>query len=95
MVRWILQVLALVGFGVLLGFIGLTMILNLFGFVDSETRRLARSPWNRLWSASDPDPAEVRKNIEVGRFVFGGVVLLLGAGAVVGGIVLLVTGPLD
>ncbi|MEU4474369.1 hypothetical protein [Micromonospora sp. NPDC023888] len=95
MARWILQVLAVVGFGVLLGFIGLTMTLNLFGFVDSESRRLSKSSWNRLWGAPDRDPAELREGIDVARFFVGGGALLVGAIAIVGGIVLLVSGPLD
>ncbi|MGV9212065.1 hypothetical protein ACTFTM_09410 [Micromonospora sp. RB23] len=97
MARWIAQVLALVGFGVLLGFVGLAMTCNLFGFVDAEARRLARNPWNRLWGTPHRAPAEVRQGVGfiAGRFLVGGVALLLGATAVVGGIVLLVSGPLD
>ncbi|WP_435206451.1 hypothetical protein [Micromonospora sp. bgisy143] len=92
-----MQVLAVVGFGVLLGFIGLTMTRNLFGYVDAEARRLARNPWNRVWGVPDRDPAEVRQDVgfTVARFLVGGAVLLLGAAAVIGGIVLLVSGPLD
>ncbi|MEU8085359.1 hypothetical protein AB0B57_17280 [Micromonospora sp. NPDC049101] len=97
MVRWILQILALVGFGVLLGFIGLTMTLNLFDFVDSWSRQLSRSSLNRLWGLPDQDPAGVRQGpgFQFARFLVGGGVLLLGAAAIVGGIVLLVQGPLD
>ncbi|MEU8168974.1 hypothetical protein AB0B97_21025 [Micromonospora sp. NPDC049004] len=97
MTRWILQVLATLGFGLLLVFIGLTMTLDLFGFVDAETRRLSRNPWNRLWGVPERDPAEVRGAVgfRFGRFLVGGVTLLLGAVAVIGGIVLLAGGPLD
>ncbi|MCG5443652.1 hypothetical protein NIE79_001793 [Micromonospora sp. NIE79] len=97
MARWIMQILAAVGFGVLLGFIGLTMTLNLFGFVDAESRRLSRNSWDRLWGAPDRDPAELRQDpiFHVARFLFGGTVLLFGAAAVIGGIVLLIHGPLD
>ncbi|MFG1651425.1 hypothetical protein ACGFIE_15975 [Micromonospora sp. NPDC049275] len=97
MTRWILQILATVGFGLLLGFIGLTMTLDLFGFVDAETRRLSKNPWNRLWGIPDRSPAELRRDsgFTLGRFLVGGAALLLGAGALIGGIVLLVSGPLD
>ncbi|MEU7925267.1 hypothetical protein [Micromonospora sp. NPDC049801] len=97
MARWILQVLAVVGFGALLGFIGLTMTCNLFGFVDAEARRLSRNLWNRQWGIPDRDPAELRHGVGFAavRFLVGGALLLLGAAAVIGGIVLLVSGPLD
>ncbi|WP_405426046.1 hypothetical protein [Micromonospora sp. NBC_00617] len=92
-----MQILAVVGFGVLLGFIGLAMTRNLFGFVDAEARRLSRNPLNRLWGIPDRDPAELRQaaGFNVARFLVGGAALLLGAAAVIGGIVLLVSGPLD
>ncbi|MFG3555400.1 hypothetical protein ACGGAQ_13615 [Micromonospora sp. NPDC047557] len=92
-----MQVLATVGFGLMLGFIGLTMTLDLFGFVDAETRRLSRNPWNRLWGIPARSPAELRRAVgfRFGRFLVGGVTLLFGAVAVIGGIVLLVSGPLD
>ncbi|CCH16873.1 hypothetical protein [Micromonospora lupini] len=97
MTRWILQVLATVGFGLLLGFIGLTMVFDLFGFVDAHTRRLSRTSLNRLLGFPDRDPAEVRRGVgyRFARFFVSGITLLLGVVAVVGGIVLLVGGPLD
>lgn len=97
MARWIMQVLATCGFGLLLGFIGLSMTFNLFGTVDEQARRISKSSWNRLWGAPDRDPAEVRQDVgfQIGRLIVGGSTLLLGAAAVIGSIVLLVHGPLD
>ncbi|MEH1164448.1 hypothetical protein V6V47_03580 [Micromonospora sp. CPCC 205539] len=97
MARWIMQVLGLVAFGGLLGFIGVTLILNLFGVADEQARQMSKSWWNRAWGAPDRDPADIRQDpgFLIGNYIVGGGALLLGVAAVIGSIVLLVGGPSD
>jgi hypothetical protein len=89
--------LALTGFGLLVGFVGLAWMLNLFGVVDEHARRIADNRWNRRWLRHARTGQEVRAGtgFQLGRYLAGGGFILLGVLAVGGGVAYLVAGPIE
>ncbi|MEV4758587.1 hypothetical protein AB0J86_26265 [Micromonospora sp. NPDC049559] len=68
----ILSWLAMIGFGLLVAFVGLIWVANLFGVADEHARRIAESQWKRGWFASELDAREkLRTGSQVGRYVAG------------------------
>lgn len=61
---------ALIGFGLLVGFVGLIWVANLFGTVDEHVRRMASSRLNRLFMGS-LDAETIRRDGAFGRFAAG------------------------
>ncbi|MEU4155223.1 hypothetical protein [Actinoplanes sp. NPDC026670] len=93
--------LALIGVGLLVGFFGLIWVANLFGMADDHAKRISESRVNR-WMAGETGSADEFRNTErfkfgfnLGRFVAGGGFMLVGLGMIVGGIVYLVSPPIE
>jgi hypothetical protein len=90
--------LGLVGFGLLLAFVGLVWVANLFGVADEHARRIVTNPWNRRmarWSGRELDMSDPMNNpgMRLGRYLFGIGFMVAGALIVSGGIVYLLIGP--
>ncbi|HLT12108.1 MAG TPA: hypothetical protein VK028_15115 [Micromonosporaceae bacterium] len=79
---------ALIGFGLLIGIVGLVWVANLFGLVDEFAKRWANSRWNRWWAGTDLTAVEVRTNVgfQLGRHITGGGFILIGLLAVASGV---------
>jgi hypothetical protein len=79
--------LDLIGFGLLLAFVGLVFLANLFGVADENSRSIARGRWNR-WFLSVQKPNEVKNSAgyKIGRYSVGVGWVLVGLFAVAGGI---------
>ncbi|WP_433313201.1 hypothetical protein [Micromonospora chersina] len=95
MPRYVLQGLALIGFGLLLGLFGLIQMTNLFGVVDEHARQMGRSRLTR-WVEGREVPAEEIKRRDgfiLGRYIVGTGFLLVGLLAVGGGVVFVFTPP--
>ena len=61
---------ALIGFGLLVGFVGLIWVANLFGVVDEYVRRTASSWLTRLLNGPT-DPETIRREGAFGRSIAG------------------------
>jgi hypothetical protein len=75
--------LATIGIGLLVGFLGLVLVANLFGVADAHARKISESRGNR-WLFEQRSPAEVRNSanfksaVKLGRFLAGGGFMLVG-----------------
>jgi len=87
--------LALIGFGLLLGFVGLVLAANLFGIADEHARRIAQNRWNQQMLGISADPEKDRLAHKLGRFVVGFGIMAVGLLAIGGGIVYLVAPPAE
>lgn len=89
--------LALVGFGLLVGFVGLIWVANLFGVADEHARRIAESRLNRRLWGIDQTPADMKGYVgfKLGRYVVGIGFMLVGLLAIGGGTVYLVAPPAE
>jgi hypothetical protein len=89
--------LALIGFGLFIGFVGLILVANLFGVVDEHARRIAQSGLNRRLLGIDQTPAQMTSDLgfKLGRYVVGVGFMLVGLLAIGGGIVYLVAPPAE
>jgi hypothetical protein len=92
--------LALIGFGLLLAFVGLVWVANLFGVADEHARRIVTNPWNQRmarWSGRDFDLRDPKSNpgMQLGRFLFGIGFMLVGVLIAAGGIVYLLVAPAE
>lgn len=92
MPRYVQQGLGLVGFGLLLGFVGLVWTANLFGVADEHARRIARRsfPGEPPAEEATRDPAFL-----LGRYVAGGGFMLFGLVFIVSGVLYLLSPPAD
>jgi hypothetical protein len=87
--------LALVGFGLLLGFFGLIWVANLFGVAHEHAKRTAANPTIR-WMTGGRLTEENAKDdfgIKLGRYLAGGGFMVSGLLIVVTGIIYLVAPP--
>jgi hypothetical protein len=84
------QGLGLIGFGLLIGFVGFIFLTNRFGVVDELARRVSENRVNR-WFGERRTPAEVRNSLgyKLGQYSAGTGFLLTGLALVVYGIVTL------
>ncbi|MEU4482552.1 hypothetical protein AB0F68_31510 [Micromonospora sp. NPDC023966] len=89
--------LGLIGFGLLLGFVGLIQIANIFGVVDEHARQMAKSRLTGWMSGKDQTPAEVRSDgaFTLGRYIVGIGFMLVGLLAIGGGVVYLIAPPAE
>lgn len=89
--------LALIGFGLLIGFVGLIWVANLFGVADEHARQIAESRLKRRLWGIDQTPAEMKSDLgfKLGRYVSGIGFMLVGLLAIGGGIVYLVAPPAE
>ncbi len=80
--------LALIGFGLLIGFFGLIWVANLFGVADEHARQIAQSRLNRWFRGFDMTAEEVKggPGFKVGRYAGGAVFMMAGLFAVGGGL---------
>jgi hypothetical protein len=87
--------LGLVGFGLLLAFVGLVFLANLFGIADEHARGIARSRWHRWVLGVRKTPPEVQNGagFKIGRYSVGVGWMLVGLLAVAGGIAYLLAAP--
>jgi hypothetical protein len=75
--------LATIGIGLLVGFLGLVLVANLFGVADAHARKISESRGNR-WLFEQRSPAEVgnsanfKSAVKLGRFLAGGGFMLVG-----------------
>lgn len=89
--------LGLIGFGLLLGFVGLVWTANLFGVADEHARRIARGSFTG-WAAGreiPPEEASREPGFLLGRYLVGIGFLLVGLLAIGGGIGQLIAPPTD
>lgn len=65
--------LALIGFGLLIGLVGVTLLANLFGVLDEQARSIANSQLSRWMSGRDLSSAEIRRDgaFALGRYIVG------------------------
>jgi hypothetical protein len=76
--------LATIGIGLLVGFLGLVLVANLFGVADAHARKISESRGNRWLLFQQRSPAEVRNSanfksaVKLGRFLAGGGFMLVG-----------------
>ena len=89
--------LGLIGFGLLLGFVGLIYVANLFGVVDEHNRGIARSPLTRWMEGRELTPEEMKHEpgAIVGRYIVGIGFMLVGLLAIGGGLVYLIAPPVE
>jgi hypothetical protein len=89
--------LATIGIGLLIGFLGLIWVANLFGVADEHARRISKSRLNRWMSGERRSPEEVRnstgfrRQFNFGRFVSGGGFMAVGLIFIIIGLYTLVT----
>jgi hypothetical protein len=95
MPRYVVQGLALIGFGLLLGLFGLIQMTNLFGVVDEHARLIGRSRLTRFVEGRAVPAEEIKRRdgFILGRYLVGTAFLLVGLLAVGGGIVFVLTPP--
>lgn len=93
--------LALIGVGLLIGFVGLIWIANLFGVADEHAKQISENRLNR-WMAGETGTAADYRNSDrfksgfaLARFVVGGGFMLIGLVMVISGIVYLISPPVD
>lgn len=91
--------MALIGFGLLLSFVGLVWVANLFGVADEHARRIAKEPWIRSilrWRFGEylewQKPMTL-PGMKLGRYLAGYGFMVCGALIVVGGIAYLLAEP--
>jgi hypothetical protein len=84
--------LALVGFGLLVGFVGLVLVANLFGVADEFAERIAKNRRNQLFGVPK-DPEKGSGAYKLGRLTAGFGFVAVGLLAVGGGVVHLVAPP--
>lgn len=87
----------MIGFGLLLGFVGLIWVANLFGVAEEHARQIMRNPRNQgraRWSGREYNMDEPLDDpgIKLGRYLAGGGFMLFGLGFVLSGIIYLFTG---
>lgn len=92
MPRYVQQGLGLVGFGLLLTFVGLVWAANLFGVADEHARRIARSSFRRELPVEE---ATRDRAILLGRYVAGVGFMLFGLVFIVSGVLYLLSPPAD
>jgi hypothetical protein len=87
--------LGLIGFGLLLAFVGLVFLANLFGVADEQARSIAKSRWNRWLLGVEKTPHEIKNDAgyKIGRYSVGVGWMLVGLLAVAGGIAYLLAPP--
>ncbi|SIM88156.1 hypothetical protein [Micromonospora cremea] len=91
------QALGLIGFGLLLGFVGLVWVANLFGVADEHASRIARSSstrWMaRLVEGREVAPEEMKRHggMALGRYIWGIGLMLVGLLFVGNGVVDLIS----
>ncbi|GIE29562.1 hypothetical protein Ait01nite_026070 [Actinoplanes italicus] len=93
--------LALIGVGLLLGFVGLIWVANLFGVADEHAKQISESRVSPL-AAGTTGTAEEYRNSEdfkrgfgVGRFLAGGGFMVVGLVFIVTGVVYMISPPAD
>lgn len=89
--------LVLVGFGLLVSFVGLVWVANLFGVADEHARRITKSSWTRMIArrAREDQPTYDPKNypgMRLGRYIAGFGTMLVGVLAIAGGVARVITG---
>ncbi|MBQ0904315.1 hypothetical protein [Micromonospora sp. U21] len=89
--------LGLIGFGLLLGFVGLIWTANLFGVADEHARRIARSRMTRWTGGHEVTPEEMKHEpgFLLGRYIAGIGFMLFGLLVVGGGVVYLTAPPAE
>jgi hypothetical protein len=89
--------LALIGFGLLIGFVGLILVANLFKVVDTHARKMAATNRRHIWSGRriNQTPAEVKSDLgfKIGRYTAGAGFMIFGLLVVGGGVAYLVARP--
>lgn len=93
MVLEVLRGLSLIGFGLLIGFLGLILVANLFGALDEQARKMSRSSFRRWVEGRQVSPEEIkqRPGFMLGRYIAGIGFALVGLVAFDGGIIYLIT----
>ncbi|SBT54271.1 hypothetical protein [Micromonospora narathiwatensis] len=93
----ILRGLGAIGFGLLLGFVGLIWVANLFGVADEHARQIARSSLRRWVEGREVSPGEMKQEpgFVLGRYISGIGFMLVGLFIIGGGIVYLITAPVE
>jgi hypothetical protein len=91
------QGLGLIGFGLLLGFVGLIWVANLFGVADEQARQMARSPMTRWMEGREVPPEEMKRHgaFALGRYIFGIGLMLFGLLFIGSGVVDLIAPPAE
>jgi hypothetical protein len=93
--------LALVGVGLLLGFVGLIWVANLFGVADEHAKQISESRLNRPADGGTGTAEEYRnsenftRGFGVGRFVAGGGFMVVGLVFIVTGVVYMISPPTE
>ncbi|MEU5566917.1 hypothetical protein [Micromonospora musae] len=97
MPAYIQQGLGLIGFGLLIGFVGFIQIANLFGVVDEHARLIGRSVRSRLLEGRVVPPEEIkqRDGFTIGRYIVGIGFMLVGLLSIGGGVVFLIAPPAE
>ncbi|MET8909483.1 hypothetical protein [Micromonospora sp. NPDC004551] len=93
MVLELLRGLSLIGWGLLIGFLGLMLVANVFGAVDEQARKMSQSSFRRWVEGRQVSPEEIkqRPGFVLGRYIAGIAFALVGLAAVDGGVVYLIT----
>lgn len=93
--------LGLIGFGMLLGFVGLVMTANLFGVADEHARTTAKDPltrWMYRWTRGHevtPEEMKYELGFILGRYIVGIGSMLVGLLIIGSGVAYLIAPPAE